>query len=211
LPRNYAVEFKTSGTASRRRILVVLQADEHLPHALLAAALAAATLALAAQIHQLGDPLPARTARRGVLTLRQKLLGLLGDLGLLSVDLAVVALVEAVDVLLGGGDRLFLLLAGGFVATGDVGVALLSPGADGFGLFFGLDGIVVGVAAAAGGVCDGAAGTDVLEKCVSTRIWKSGRNIEGTHLVLGLDSGERALKVADVVVVVGSGGRLLRG
>jgi hypothetical protein len=85
-------------------------------------------------------------------------------LGLLLVGFAVVALVETVDVLLGGGDGFVFFGLGGGVAALEVGGAFFAPGADGFGVGCGLGlGGVVGVGTViVCGIGDGAAWADVL-------------------------------------------------
>lgn len=119
-------------------------------------------MAFAAQVDQLRDPLPARAPRRSVLSLREEFLGFLGRLRLLLVDLAVVALVERVDIFLGRGDGFFLFPRGGLVAAGDLRVSFGSPFADGLGFFFLRRGVVVRVALERGRVGDGAARSNIL-------------------------------------------------
>ena len=148
-----------SSHARSRRSLIVLQTNQHLPHSLLAAPLSTTELSLPTQINELRNPLPTGAARSRVLSLCQELLCLLLDLRFLSVCFPVVGFVEAVNVFLSCSDGLVLLLLRGFVTAVDIGVALLAPGADGFGVcLVGLRSVVrVRV-----GVGDGTAGADGL-------------------------------------------------
>lgn len=111
-----------------RSILVLLQTNQHLTHSLLRASIPTAQLTLSTQIDQFANTFPARTSGRGVLSLGQEFFCFLCGLGLLTVDLAVVGFVERVDVLLGCGYRFLLFARGGFVAAGEVCVALFAPG-----------------------------------------------------------------------------------
>jgi hypothetical protein len=97
-------------TARAWRILISLQTNQNVPHPLLRAPSSPTTLSLPAQICQLGDPLPARSASGCVFSLRQELLRLFRCLRLLLVGLAVVGLVEGVDVFAGCGDCFVFLL-----------------------------------------------------------------------------------------------------
>ena len=92
-----------------------------------------------------------------------------------------------------------LFAGGGFVAAGDVGVSLLAPGADGFGVRFGGGG---GVVAVGGGGGYGAAWPDVL-LCVSFEVL-SGRG--KAYVVSCVNGRERALEAVQVVVLGCSGG-----
>ena len=122
--------------SSAGRILIRLQTYKHLAHPLLGTPISTSRLSLPTQIDQLGNPLPRSTPRSGVLSFGQKLFGFLLGLGFLLVDFAVVGFVERVDVLLGRGDGFFLFALGGFVAAGQVGVALFAPFADRFTILF---------------------------------------------------------------------------
>lgn len=113
------------------RVLVTLQLHQHLPHPRLAAPRRTTCSALPAQICQLRDALPARSAGCGIFSLFQELSCLLGGLRLLLVCLAVVGFVERVDVFASGGDGFVFLLLGGFVAAGEVSCAFCAPLGDG--------------------------------------------------------------------------------
>jgi hypothetical protein len=97
-------------TARAWRILIPLQTNKYVPHPLLRASSSTTTLSLPAQICQLSDPLPARSAGGCVFSLRQELLRLFRCLCLLLVGLAVVGFVEGVDVFAGCGDCFVFLL-----------------------------------------------------------------------------------------------------
>jgi hypothetical protein len=149
-------------TTRPRRILIPLQLHQHFPHPRLTAPRRPTRRPLSTQIRQLSDALPARSASGGILPLGQELDCFLGGLRLLLVCLAVVGLVEGVDVFAGGGDCFVFLLLGGFVAAGEVGRAFGAPFGDG-GRVSGVGGgwVVVGVGGG-GGVGYGTAGADVL-------------------------------------------------
>ncbi len=112
---------------STRRIRIVLQLEQQLPHPLLGAPLSTTTLPLATQICQFRNPLPTRPSRCGILTILNELGGLTCCLGLLLVGLAVVGFIKVVNIAAGSGDCFFLSCGGGGVAAGNVGFALLTP------------------------------------------------------------------------------------
>lgn len=118
-------------TTRPRRILIPLQLHQHLPHPRLTAPRRPTRRPLPTQIRQLSNPLPARTTSSGILPLREKLSCVLRCLRLLLVGLAVVGLVEGVDVFAGGGDGFVFLLLRGLVAAGQVGGAFRAPFGDG--------------------------------------------------------------------------------
>lgn len=163
-----------------RRILILLQIHQHLAESLLARAARAAAAALARDVNQLGDALPAGAAGGGIFPVGEELLGVGAGLRAQLVGLVVVRDVEIVDVLVGLLDRRFLLLLGELDTAGDVGVAsrapfpgaISSPSGAGrgcrsllhrFGLLLGL--LVAGVAGRRErrtGAGDGAAGGNLL-------------------------------------------------
>ena len=102
-----------SNARRARRPLVLLQARQQLAEALLARARPAALGALAAQVDQLGDALPAGAAGARVLARGQEGVGLAPRLRDRLLLLGVVVLVEVVDGLLRRLDRLLLLGRGG--------------------------------------------------------------------------------------------------
>ena len=112
---------------SARRPLILPQARQQLPEALLLRARRAAAGPLAAQVHQLRDALPARAAAARVLARGQELVGLAPRLRDRLVLLVVVVLVEVVDGLLGGLDRFFFLLGGCVGAMLEREVPALAP------------------------------------------------------------------------------------
>lgn len=99
-------------------IFIRLQVQQHLPHPLLRAAVTPTDLALTTKVYQLSDPLPACSARGGVLSLSQELFCLLRDLSLLFVRFPVVVLIERVDVFLCCLDSLIFLALRCLVTTG---------------------------------------------------------------------------------------------
>lgn len=166
--------------------MILLQIHQHLAESLLARAARAAAGALARDVNQLGDALPAGAAGGGIFPVGEELLGIGAGLRAQLVGLVVVGDVEIVDVLVGLLDRRFLLLLGELGAAGDVGVAsrapfpdtISSPSGAGsgcrsllhrFGLLLGL--LVTGVAGGRegrAGSSDGAAGSNLLFiACVS--------------------------------------------
>lgn len=94
---------------STRRLLVLSQAREQLTEAFLARTRCSTLAALATDVHQLGNAIPARAARDSVLPVSQELLGLLSSLRNALLLLVVVVLVEVVDVLLSFLDCVFSL------------------------------------------------------------------------------------------------------
>lgn len=97
-------------------------------------------MSLSTDIHELGNALPAGTARNCVLSACQELLCLFAGLCDVLVLLVVVVLVEVVNVLLGVLDRLGLLLSELLGALGIGSISLFSPllGDLGFLLFLDL-------------------------------------------------------------------------
>ena len=122
-------------TTNTRRLLVVLQANQHLPHPLLAATLTTTNLSFPTQINQLSDPLPTCTASSGIFSLGQEFLCLLCSLSLLSIDFAIVGFVETIDIFLGCGNGFLLFGGGSFVSASNISIPLFAPGADWFGVF----------------------------------------------------------------------------
>ncbi len=114
-------------TPRPRRILVILQIQQDLPHLLLGAPLPTASLPLPTQIRQFRNSLPARPARGGILAILDEIGGLACGLGLLLVGLAVVGVVEVVDVAARLGNCFGFFCGGGGVAAGEVGVTLFAP------------------------------------------------------------------------------------
>ncbi len=72
---------------STRRVRIVLQLEQQVPHPLLGAALSTTALPFPAQIRQFRNPLPARSSRCGVLAVLNEFGGLTCGLGFLFVDL----------------------------------------------------------------------------------------------------------------------------
>lgn len=87
-------------------------------------------MSLPTKINQLRDPLPARASRRRILPLTHELLRLLCHLSLLLLDLAVIRLVEAINVLLRRRYRLLLLALRRLVAPLQLAVPLPAPRAN---------------------------------------------------------------------------------
>ncbi len=112
---------------STRRIRIVLQLEQQVPHPLLGASLSSTTLPLPAQICQFRNPLPTRSSRGGILTILNEFGGLTCCLGFLLVGLAVIGFIKVVNVAACFGDRFFLSCSGGGVAAGNVGFAFLPP------------------------------------------------------------------------------------
>lgn len=108
-------------------LLVLAQTGQQLAEALLARARSTALCALPTDVHDLGNALPAGTARGRVLAGGQELLGILAGRGNLLLLLVVVVLVEVVDVALCLGDRLFALSRELLCPLGVARIALLSP------------------------------------------------------------------------------------
>lgn len=126
-----------------RRLLVLAQAHQQLAEALLAGPSGAALGALARDVDDLGDALPAGAARGHVVAAIQKGLGLLLGLADQLVSLVVVVLVKVVNVALGLGNGLLPLLGKLLCALGVLLVALLPPGLDDLRLLLVLDGCLV--------------------------------------------------------------------
>ena len=91
------------------RLVVLLQARQQLPEALLARPRRPTLGAFPAEVHQLDDALPARAAGARVLAAGQEGLGLAARLRDRPLLLGVVVFVEVVDGALRGLDRFFLL------------------------------------------------------------------------------------------------------
>ena len=144
---------------STRSILILPQVKQQLSELLFSSPTCTTLRPLPTQIHQLCNSLPGRSSRRRILSRVQKLLRLTSSLrdGLLL--LAVVVLVEIVNVLLCSLDGLLLLLFGLLLALGEGEVSALTPFANYFWLFLGGWWLVGGWEA--GGDC--AAWSDVLE------------------------------------------------
>lgn len=108
---------------SPRSLLILPQFHEKLPKLFLATARRSPLGPLPTQIHQLPDPLPARTPCAGILTVGEEVLGFFAGPGDGFILFAVVIFVEVVDVSLGFGDPVGFFGRGRFFALGDVGVA----------------------------------------------------------------------------------------
>ena len=118
-----------------RRLVILLQTKQQFPEARLLATRRSTLGALAAQVNQLGNALPASSASSCVVAVGKELLSLFPCLGNLLVLLVVVVLVEVVDVLLCFLDCLLLALGGDLIAVLDLKVAALAPFADHIGLW----------------------------------------------------------------------------
>ena len=186
-------------SSDTRRLLIILQAHQHLSHPLLTAPLPTTDLTFPTQIHQLRDSLPTGAARRGIFSLGQEFLCLLPNLCFLTVDFAIVGLVEAVNVFLGCGDGLLFLLLGSFVAAGNIGVSLLPPGANRFGLGLCGGGVVAAVAGAGG--CYGAAWSDALYHVNERHLAKEW----SAYIVSCINSREGALKAVHIIILCSGG------
>lgn len=99
------------------RLLVFPQTRQQLPKPLLPCARRAAFSALPAEVHQLGNPIPAGTTRACIFAARHELLCLATCLGDVFVALAIVQLVEVVNGLLRGFNGLGLLVGGNLGAV----------------------------------------------------------------------------------------------
>lgn len=110
-----------------RRLLILPQTRQQLPEALLARPICPTPRALAAQIDQFRDALPARTAGRGVFTPGEEVFSFFAGLGDGLVFFLVVVFVEVVDGCLCGFDRFGFLGGGDFGAAGEVFVAAFAP------------------------------------------------------------------------------------
>lgn len=132
-----------------RGLLVFLQAREHLTEALLTGSRSATLGAFAADIHEFGDAIPAGASGNRIFSVREELLSLLAGLSDALVLLAVVVLVEVIDVLLRLLDCLFPLSSKLLRSLGDLCIAVRSPFLDDLGLLF-----VLGVGLVAGVVAD---------------------------------------------------------
>lgn len=127
-------------SSGARGLVVLAQANQHLPELGLAGTLGTTTDALAAQIDELCYPLPAGAAGGRVLSVLDKLFGVLSRLRHSLVLFVVVIVVKVVDGLLGGLDRLGLAVAGDLVAVGNGHVSALAPFADDVWLLLVLEG-----------------------------------------------------------------------
>ena len=140
--------------ASRTRgLLVFSEADEHLTETLLARASGAALAALSTHVDQFCDPLPAGSARDGVLAAVEELLGVLSRLADCLLFLGVVVVVEVVNVFLGLLDGLCALLGELLCPLGVLGISLCPPLLDDVWLL-----LLFGICSKTGVVADGRSG-----------------------------------------------------
>lgn len=110
-----------------RRLLILPQPRQNLPKPLLPRPTRPTLHALPAQIHQLGNPLPAGAAGGGVFAGGEEVCGFFAGSRDGLVFFGVVVLVEVVDVGLGRFDRFGFFGGGDFGAAGEVGVAAGAP------------------------------------------------------------------------------------
>jgi hypothetical protein len=182
-------------------LLVLSQTRQQLAETLLAGARSTALCALPADIHDLGNALPAGAPRGRVLAGGQELLGILAGRGDLLLLLVVVVLVEVIDVALCLRDGLFALSRKLLCPLGVASVALLSPLLDHLWLL-----LLLGVGREARVVADRRAGrSDVAARgyCLrdrkewsGPRSWGCGECGKGqTNLVRASKIGELLLKL----------------
>ena len=128
---------------SARGLFVFAQGHQELAEALLARPGCAALDALAGDVDDLGDPLPAGAAGCDVVAVAEELLGILAALADQLVLLVVVVLVKVVNVALCLGDGLLALLCKLLRTLGVLLVALRPPGLEDLGLLLVLDSCIV--------------------------------------------------------------------
>ena len=110
-----------------RCVLVLSQIKQHFAETLLARSASTTSGALAGDINQFGNTLPAGTTCRSILSVGKELLSICTCLAAKLVGLVVVGNVEVVNVLAGLLDCRFLLLVRNLCAVGNVCVSSLAP------------------------------------------------------------------------------------
>lgn len=118
---------KNLNSTDARRTLVLSQIKQQFTESLLARAASTTPSALAGNIDQLGNALPAGAACGGVLTVGEKLFGISVGLGTELVGLVVIRNVEIIDVFTGLLNVRFLLLVRDLGTAGNVCVSSLTP------------------------------------------------------------------------------------
>lgn len=118
---------QTSISSRSRCLFILLQTDQQFPELLFARSARAPSRSLPAQIHQLGDALPACAAGRSILPAREELLCVLPGLRNGLVLSRVVIFVEVVDGGLGGFYGFSFFLGGDFFAVLEGEVAAFAP------------------------------------------------------------------------------------
>ena len=127
-----------------RSLVVLAQAEQSLSELGLSGTLRTTADSLAAEIDQLGYPLPAGAAGGCVLSVLDKLLGLLSRLSDGLVLFVVVVFIKVIDGLLSSLDSLGLAVGGHLVAMRDGQVTTLAPFADDIGLLLLFKGGLIG-------------------------------------------------------------------
>jgi hypothetical protein len=119
------------------RFLVFSQGPQQLPEPLLSTASCATRSTLSTEIHQFGDAFPARTSGCGIITGSKELLRFFPGRGYVLLLLAVVVLIEIIDISLCGFDGLRLTALRGCRTVGKCKIAVFAPLLDDFWLFLG--------------------------------------------------------------------------
>lgn len=114
-------------SADTRCVLVLPQIKQHFAETLFARSASTTPGALAGDINQLGNTLPAGTTCGGILPVGKELLSIGARLTAKLVGLVVVGNVEVVNVLAGLLDCCFLLLVRNLCTAGNVCVSSLAP------------------------------------------------------------------------------------